>query len=87
MGLIVVPETYAPVLLQRRAKKVRYETRNWAIHSKHDENQVDFKSVVQKYLARPFAMLVLEPILLLVTIYVGRYSYRFGVAYADIPDA
>ncbi|KAH7021784.1 major facilitator superfamily domain-containing protein [Macrophomina phaseolina] len=78
VGLIVVPETYAPVLLQRRAKKVRYETRNWAIHSKHDENQVDFKSVVQKYLARPFAMLVLEPILLLVTIYM---AVVYGILY------
>jgi MFS family permease len=27
IGLIFVPETYAPVLLQRRAKRIRYETK------------------------------------------------------------
>ncbi|KAL1635103.1 hypothetical protein SLS56_001855 [Neofusicoccum ribis] len=71
IGFLVVPETFAPVLLQRRAKKIRYETRNWAIHSKHDENQVDMRYIVRKYILRPFAMIVLEPILLLVTLYVS----------------
>ncbi|KAF4313514.1 Major facilitator superfamily [Botryosphaeria dothidea] len=78
VGFLIVPETYAPVLLQRRAKKIRYETRNWAIHSRHDESQVDLRYIMQKFIARPFAMLFLEPILLLVTLYM---SVVYGILY------
>jgi DHA1 family multidrug resistance protein-like MFS transporter len=34
VGLIFLPETYAPVLLKRKAIKLRFETSNWALHSK-----------------------------------------------------
>jgi DHA1 family multidrug resistance protein-like MFS transporter len=34
VGLIFLPETYAPVLLKRKATKLRFETKNWALHSK-----------------------------------------------------
>lgn len=78
IGLFVYPESYAPVLLQRRAKKLRYETRNWALHAQADENQVDFRQLAQKYILRPFAMLFLEPILLLVTLYMG---FIYGILY------
>ncbi|KAL1639730.1 hypothetical protein SLS58_007628 [Diplodia intermedia] len=78
IGFVVVPETYAPVLLQRRAKKLRHETKNWAIHARHDEVRVDLKSIARKYILRPFAMLVLEPILILVTLYM---SVVYGILY------
>ncbi|KAK8202200.1 Citrinin biosynthesis cluster MFS transporter mrr1 [Zalaria obscura] len=78
IGLFVYPESYAPVLLQRRAKKLRYETRNWALHAQADETQVDFRQLAQKYILRPFAMLFLEPILLLVTLYMG---FIYGILY------
>jgi multidrug resistance protein len=67
VAVIVVPETSQPILLSRRAKKIRFETKNWAIHAAHDEQQVDIKAIVVKYLLRPLKMLVLEPILLLLT--------------------
>jgi len=69
LGLLFVPETYAPVLLQRKAKKIRFETQNWAIHSAADERKVDFHDIVTRYLLRPFAMLLKEPILVLLTLY------------------
>lgn len=69
IGLFVIPETYAPVLLQRKAKKIRYETKNWAIRAPADEKKVDFKEIIEKYILRPFKMLALEPILVLVTLY------------------
>ena len=34
IGLLVLPETYAPTLLTRKARKIRLRTRNWAVHSK-----------------------------------------------------
>jgi len=78
IGLILVPETYAPVLLQRRAKKIRYETKNWAIHAKADENKVDFHEIIVKYLFRPLTMLILEPILIFVTLHM---SVIYGILY------
>ncbi|OCL10760.1 MFS general substrate transporter [Glonium stellatum] len=78
IGFIFVPESYPPTLLQQRAKKIRFETRNWAIHAKADEIQVDLKSIANKYVVRPFVMLFLEPILLLVTIYMALI---YGILY------
>ncbi|KAK3082325.1 Citrinin biosynthesis cluster MFS transporter mrr1 [Coniosporium uncinatum] len=78
IGLFLIPETFAPLLLQKRAKKIRFETKNWAIHAKADESKVDLKTIVQKYLLRPFAMLVMEPILLVVTLYMALI---YGILY------
>lgn len=71
IGLFVIPETYAPVILQRKAKKLRYETKNWAIRAPADEKKVDFQEIIEKYILRPFKMLALEPILVLITIYMS----------------
>jgi MFS transporter, DHA1 family, multidrug resistance protein len=30
IGFLVVPESFAPAILQRRATRIRYETQNWA---------------------------------------------------------
>jgi DHA1 family multidrug resistance protein-like MFS transporter len=62
IALLTVPETFAPVLLQRKAAKLRHETKNWAIHSTLDESPVNLKSLMEKYLSKPIIMLVQEPI-------------------------
>jgi MFS transporter, DHA1 family, multidrug resistance protein len=41
IGLLLVPETFTPVLLCRIAKKPRYDTQNWAPHAKVEETQVN----------------------------------------------
>ena len=69
--LLVVPETLEPVLLSQKAKKIRHGTQNWAIHAKSDEVEVNVSNLLNKYLIRPYAMLFLEPILLLITIYMS----------------
>ncbi|KAI9872823.1 MAG: Citrinin biosynthesis cluster MFS transporter mrr1 [Pleopsidium flavum] len=84
IGLIFIPETYAAVLLQRRAKKIRFETKNWAVHAKADENKVDFHQILVKYLLRPLTMLVSEPILIMITLYMALIYgilYLFFTAY------
>lgn len=77
-GYIVVPETYVPVLLQRKAQRLRIETGDWSLHTKADENPVTISNFVSRYLTRPFAMLIREPILALMTLYV---SFTFGMMY------
>lgn len=78
LAILFVPETYHPVLLQRRAKKLRYETNNWAIHSKHDEQHINIKAIASKVLVKPFVMMAKEPILVLVTIYMALV---YGILY------
>ncbi|KAF2765139.1 MFS general substrate transporter [Teratosphaeria nubilosa] len=78
LGFFLVPESYAPVILQGRAKRIRFETKNWAIHAKADEQQVDLREIVTKYLTRPFLMLLSEPILVAMTVYM---SLLYGIIY------
>lgn len=72
------PETHAPFLLTRRAKRLRHETKNWALHSQQEMTQVSLQDLTQRYLLRPFTMLALEPILIFITIYM---SLVYGILY------
>ena len=78
IAVIVVPESSHGRILQNRAKKLRYETKNWAIHAKADESRVDANRIITTYLVRPFKMIILEPILLLVSIYMALI---YGILY------
>lgn len=77
-ALFIIPETYAPVLHQRRAARLRQETGNWALHAALDENRPTAKDIVWKYLLRPVQMLFLEPILLFITLYL---AVIYGILY------
>ncbi|KAK5708590.1 hypothetical protein LTR17_020528 [Elasticomyces elasticus] len=78
IGLIIVPETLASVLLQRKAARLRQETKNWALHSKLDEEPVKFGLLMRKYGLRPIQMITHEPILIVMTIYI---SLVYGILY------
>ncbi|EME85198.1 uncharacterized protein MYCFIDRAFT_46692 [Pseudocercospora fijiensis CIRAD86] len=71
IGLFVIPETFGPRLLQLKARKLKYQTRNWALHAPLDEKQVSLQDIAERYILRPFRMLMLEPILVLITLYIS----------------
>ena len=75
IGLFVIPETSAPKILQSRAKELRYQTKNWALHAKADEHRLDANTLLSVYLVRPFKMFFEEPILFLMTAYL---SFVYG---------
>lgn len=70
-AFITIPETYSPVLLAQRAKRLRHKTHNWALHSMSEEREISLKDIGTRYLLRPAQMLVREPILFLITLYMG----------------
>ncbi|KAE8154107.1 Alpha/Beta hydrolase protein [Aspergillus avenaceus] len=72
-------ETYAPIVLAQKASILRRQTRNWGIHARQDELEIDLKELVTKNLARPFLILFTEPIAFLLTLYM---SFIYGLAYA-----
>ncbi|KAE8384529.1 major facilitator superfamily domain-containing protein [Aspergillus alliaceus] len=78
IALFVVPETYGPVLLQKRAARLRVETNNSSLHSFLDIHKSTMSDIVTKYLFRPFQMLVQEPILVAMTIYLALI---YGILY------
>lgn len=66
-----LPETLAPLILSRKAAHIRRETQHWALHSKWDENPVTFDNLWSKYGLKPWKIMLLEPILVVATIYIS----------------
>lgn len=57
LDVIVLDESYAPVLLVKKARTLRYESGNWALHAPHEEWNVTLSELGHKYLVRPFQLL------------------------------
>ena len=72
------PETYPPVILVNKAQEMRRLTKNWGIHAKQEEIEVDFKELITKNVSRPMRILFQEPIVLLITLYM---SFIYGLLY------
>lgn len=80
-GLITLSqasETSHPIILQRRAARLRRQTKNWALHSARDEVETSFGDIMTRYFTRPAEMIMKEPILLLNAIYI---SLIYGLVY------
>jgi MFS family permease len=73
-----VPETYAPALLARRAKKLRQETGDKFFVTEQDLDARPFNQKLWLYLVRPFQLLFLEPIVLFISLYM---SVLYGLLY------
>jgi multidrug resistance protein len=73
-----VPETYAPTLLSRRAKKMRKETGNSSFVTELDLDLRPFIERLRVFLVRPFQLLFLEPIVLFISVYM---SVLYGLLY------
>ncbi|KAI9457468.1 MFS polyamine transporter [Lactarius psammicola] len=79
LGLFV-PETYAPVLLTQKAKHLRAAdpVKNKDIYAESERVSWTINAILERTIFRPFKMLLVEPILLLTTIYT---SLAYGVMY------
>lgn len=73
-----VPETYAPTLLARRAKKLRAKTGNSQYVTEADLDTRPFGQRMKLFLVRPFQLLFLEPIVLFISLYM---SVLYGLLY------
>lgn len=71
-------ETYPPVVLVAKAAELRRRTKNWGIHAKQEEIEVDFRDLLVKNISRPMRILFTEPIVLLITLYM---SFIYGILY------
>ncbi|KAL3440189.1 major facilitator superfamily domain-containing protein [Aspergillus insuetus] len=75
-----LPETYAPNILCRRARRIRRITSNpkYMSESEIELRQLDPKGVLFEALVRPFQLCFFEPVVLLMNLYV---SLIYGILY------
>lgn len=66
-----LPETYAPVLLRERANRLTEVTGKVHRSEFERDEPLQFGSLMRKSLIRPWQLLFLEPIVLLLSIYVS----------------
>ncbi|KAF8269310.1 major facilitator superfamily domain-containing protein [Lactarius quietus] len=73
-----LPETYGPVLLARKAQRIRKETGDERYYAPIEERNVPIGHRLYSIFAMPFKILFLEPMLLAITIY---QSFLYGCIY------
>lgn len=78
MNLLFLEESYPPQILVKKASELRRRTKNWGIHAKQEEIEVDLRELMEKNFSRPLRMLVTEPIVLLLSIYM---AFIYGLLY------
>ena len=79
-GIFFLQETWAPKLLEQKANRLRKETGNEKLHSELTTNEPIIKKV-EKSLVRPFRLLLTQPIVIALAIYM---SYLYGLVYLVI---
>ncbi|KAJ5665625.1 uncharacterized protein N7477_008073 [Penicillium maclennaniae] len=77
-NIFFLHETYPPVVLIQKATELRRRTKNWGIHAKQEEIEVDFRELLSKNFSRPFKILFTEPIVLSLSIYM---AFLYGLLY------
>ncbi|KAG7816063.1 hypothetical protein KL919_004895 [Ogataea angusta] len=83
----LIPETYAPVILKKRAKKLRKQTGNPKIMTEQEAVGMSLKELIQTCLYRPLMFALTEPVLDMMCFYVCLiYSllYAFFFAYPAV---
>ncbi|KAF2841385.1 putative MFS multidrug transporter, partial [Patellaria atrata CBS 101060] len=76
-SLILWRETYAPVLLERKAARLRLETGNSTLRTKYDTG-LSKTGYFKRGISRVLKMLVFSPIVLAFAVYMGlMYSYFY----------
>ncbi|KAJ5893702.1 MFS general substrate transporter [Penicillium taxi] len=78
LNLFFLKESYPPVVLVEKATELRRRTKNWGIHAKQEEIEVDLRELVVNNFSRPIRLLIQEPLILAVTIYL---SFIYGLLY------
>ena len=64
-----LPETYGPVLLARKAQRIRKETGDSRYYAPMEKGKLPIRRRLYNILAMPFKILFLEPMLIAITVY------------------
>ncbi|KIV82552.1 hypothetical protein PV11_04654 [Exophiala sideris] len=76
-----MPEMYPPVVLKRKAQRLRKQTGNQKLYHPHERIKLDVKSIVTKQLSRPIKMLLIEPMVTCIAFYA---SFVYAILYLTL---
>ncbi|KAI0348401.1 MFS general substrate transporter [Trametopsis cervina] len=76
--LFTMPETYTPILLVKRAQKLRKETGDERYWAPLEKNKKAMRERIEENLARPFKVLFAEPMLMAIALFM---SFVYGCIY------
>lgn len=86
MVFFTVPETYGPVLLARKAARIRKETGDDQYYAPKEVGKPDIRRRLYNILAMPFKILFLEPMLIAIVVYQSVSSYLPSVRTRSLTD-
>ncbi|KAL6229418.1 hypothetical protein BDW75DRAFT_235223 [Aspergillus navahoensis] len=85
-GSLLLPETYAPVLLRRRAEKLsRITGKVYRSKSDIDQGKISLKASFNVALSRPWILLFREPIVFLLSVYMAIVYGTLYMLFAAFP--
>ncbi|KAM5544315.1 hypothetical protein V8D89_001975 [Ganoderma adspersum] len=76
--IFIIPETYAPVILVKRAQRKRKETGDDRYWAPLEKQQMTVSERLKQVVAKPFIVLFTEPMLMAMTLYMG---FVYGIVY------
>ena len=86
LGTLVIPETYAPTLLKKRAQKLScISGKVYKSKLEMEKGAADVKKVFARSLGRPWVLLFFEPIVLLLAIYMAIVYGTLYMFFAAFP--
>lgn len=86
LGALFIPETYAPVLLRARAAKLSKMTgKVYVSHIDQDRGRPTVASALRTALSRPWKFLFMEPIVLLLSVYMAIIYGTLYMFFAAFP--
>ncbi|EIN14350.1 MFS general substrate transporter [Punctularia strigosozonata HHB-11173 SS5] len=80
LAYFAIPETYHPILLKRKAQKLRQEDplNNRNLYADHEREDNTLKGILRRTILRPFIILFEDPIMQLITAYM---AFLYGIIY------
>ncbi|KAK3312796.1 major facilitator superfamily domain-containing protein [Apodospora peruviana] len=90
LHLLITPETSSRILLRRKAKQLRLQTGNWALHARSEEETPIkvWRLAFHVYIAKPTLLFLTEPTLFFVTVHILiTYAILYLVILTAFPTA
>ncbi|THX18413.1 MFS multidrug transporter [Aureobasidium pullulans] len=78
LGLAFLRESYGPILLNRKKKRLIQQTGNVKLHTEFDDSERGTAKTICTALIRPFRLLFTQPIIQLLAVYL---AYLYGIMY------
>ncbi|KAL6860731.1 hypothetical protein ACO1O0_004765 [Amphichorda felina] len=86
LGMCLVPETYAPLLLKKRAQALSNKTGKVYVSEFEQQGKAESASaILKKALLRPWQLLLVEPIVLILSIYTAIVYGTLYMLFAAFP--